>query len=665
MRTIMSGLVCAALALLLAACGGGGGGGGGGSGSSGGGSSGGRPSSSSSGSGSGNALPIANAGADQAVTSGTTVTLNGTTSSDPDGTVLTYLWLQTVGPNVSVSNGATSQPTFVAPVVATPTAITFNLIVSDGAGGQSAPDLVTITVNPPLAGTGNVTGRVTYGRVPFATSGANPGLDYGNATQRPARNIVVNALAAGTNTVIATTTTNDSGDYSLVVTNNTSITLRIDARLYRNNAASVWNVHVSNGGGPTPYSYTDNVTFDSSAGTPRDFAIPTGINASGNATGTRASGPFAALDTIYQGILTVVAVAPNTVFPDLVVDWGAQDDGTFFDPGQQRIALLSDLSSDTDEFDQHVVAHEFGHYIEHNFSRADSIGGSHGLGDKLDPRVAFGEGLGYAFAAIVLNDPVARDSYFNGMQVSGSFNVETNPSSTPPGSPSGNFGSWASESSVWAILWDIYDSAADAGDNVALGFGPIWQVLAGEQRTTSSFTTIFPFIAALKVGRTNAEVVAINSLVNAQNTVATSINAFATTETNVPTPLLAADILPVYSTITRGGGAVQVRSIVDAEGDTYNALGNRHFLRFTSNFTGQVTLSVSTSNPNAAEADPDFFVWRAGDLVVAGQDFGPTESQAMNVVSGQTYVIEAFECANGCSSDQGTPGNYTLTATIN
>ena len=41
----------------------------------------------------------------------------------------------------------------------------------------------------------------------------------------------------------------------------------------------------------------------------------------------------------------------------------------------EKIVLTAEVGTDTDEFDQHVIAHEFGHYIEHNFSRADNIGG--------------------------------------------------------------------------------------------------------------------------------------------------------------------------------------------------------------------------------------------------------------------------------------------------
>ena len=139
---------------------------------------------------------------------------------------------------------------------------------------------------------------------------------------------------------------------------------------------------------------------------------------------------------------------------------------------------------------------------------------------------AFGEGFGYAFAAMVLDNPNARDSFVdNGTLRSGGFNIEDNPPA--PNDPTG---CWCSESSVWAILYDIYDTAADAGDTLALGFGPIWDVLVGEQRTTPAFTSIFTFITALKAGQP-ASVTGINSLVSAQNIV-TNTNAFGTTETN-------------------------------------------------------------------------------------------------------------------------------------
>ena len=78
------------------------------------------------------------------------------------------------------------------------------------------------------------------------------------------------------------------------------------------------------------------------------------------------------------------------------------------------IYILGDftaLGGDTDEFDQSVIAHEFGHYVEDRFGRSDSIGGDHGgSATLLDLRVAFGEGWGNAFSGMVLGDPIYRDS---------------------------------------------------------------------------------------------------------------------------------------------------------------------------------------------------------------------------------------------------------------
>ena len=90
-----------------------------------------------------NKPPIANSGSDQSVTEGTTVTLDGTGSSDPDGQQLTYSWTAPSG--VILSSTSASKPTFVAPSVTTPTAFTFLLVVNDGVANSPA-DQVTITV---------------------------------------------------------------------------------------------------------------------------------------------------------------------------------------------------------------------------------------------------------------------------------------------------------------------------------------------------------------------------------------------------------------------------------------------------------------------------------------------------------------------------------------
>jgi iron transport multicopper oxidase len=95
---------------------------------------------------------VANAGANQSVTSDGTVTLNGSGSSASNGDALTYDWTQIAGPTVTLSSLSAVQPTFVAPTVTTSTALTFNLIVSDGSLSSTAAT-VTITVVPASSGT--------------------------------------------------------------------------------------------------------------------------------------------------------------------------------------------------------------------------------------------------------------------------------------------------------------------------------------------------------------------------------------------------------------------------------------------------------------------------------------------------------------------------------
>ena len=89
--------------------------------------------------------PTAEAGPDQAVVGGDTVTLDGSSSSDPGGAIATWQWRHVSGPTVTLVSATTAMSTFTAPN--TGGDIVFELKVTDSGGNESPPDTVTITVD--------------------------------------------------------------------------------------------------------------------------------------------------------------------------------------------------------------------------------------------------------------------------------------------------------------------------------------------------------------------------------------------------------------------------------------------------------------------------------------------------------------------------------------
>jgi chitinase len=92
-----------------------------------------------------NQAPDADAGQNQIVYEGASVTLDGSGSSDADGTIAGYQWVQTGGAGISIYNAAHAQASFTAPVVGlNGETLAFRLTVTDDDGSSS---VATMTVN--------------------------------------------------------------------------------------------------------------------------------------------------------------------------------------------------------------------------------------------------------------------------------------------------------------------------------------------------------------------------------------------------------------------------------------------------------------------------------------------------------------------------------------
>lgn len=527
-------------------------------------------------------------------------------------------------------------------------------LTCEGPGG-SVSKTVGVTAEPLPADTVLVQGRITFDRIPFAST-VGQGLDPNNPIKSPARHVVVQALDGST--VLDQTVTDIDGQYALAVPTNTMVVVRARAEMVQSGSPS-WNFRVLNNTGPgtnDPLYVLDSDPDDSGTkNTTRNLHAPTGWNGATYA-GERAAAPFAILDTVFQAKRLILSAEPTATFSALNLFWSVDnrpaptlcpDEGniitTFYQgfddvddcsprqPLPRGIYILGDFANgggDTDEFDQHIIAHELGHYYEDRFSRSDSIGGPHSAGDRLDLRVAFGEGWGNAFSSMSVDDPVYRDSQL-GVSDDFGFDAEAD-SDLAEG--------WFSESSITEILWDLYDSGSEPGDLVALGFGPIHKVMRTGQASTDAATSIYSFAAALRE-EVSAVAGAIDTLL--ENEGIFGSGEFGEGETNDGDDDLA---LPVYRDISLNTPLTDV--CTHATGGSSNKLGNRSLLRFVNDAPRIVSIQATgaASRPGSLPAgDPDVFVHRRGVTLAAGLSTGQTEQLSAIQLAAGTYIIEVYD----------------------
>jgi hypothetical protein len=531
-----------------------------------------------------------------------------------------------------------------------------------GSSGDPAPTPATVTL----------TGQVTFDFVPAV---AGRGLDYGATAPRPARGITVELLENGVASV--STATDTTGRYSFVVPADTDVALRVRAEMLRVGAPS-WDFRVvDNVSGDALYVLAGTTFNTGAANLTRNLHAPSGWTGAAY-TDTRSAAPFAILDVVYDAVELVVSAAPTTTFPPLVLHWspqnvpvagsGAGQIGTSRYITATGVFLLGAADQDTDEYDRHIIAHELGHYLEHRFSRSDSIAGPHTLTDQLDMRLAFGEAWGSAFAAMATRQAIYVDAHGAGQARAFSFDLEQSPSRVNP-----NPG-WFNEESLQSLLFDFYDNGRDVPpgaftvDDLALGFAPIWAVITSEQRTTRAVTSVFSFVDALKRARP-ADQSLIDSLTTSQR-IAAVTDAYGTGQTNYGLPTrrtpvdVARDFHAVFDSVSVGGTLPSVCSLDDytsALTGAENKLASRRFVRFTVTNPGAHTITVRAIPPLNAAADPDLRLYVGGGQVIES-DGAPSAQCAVaapqecletftpTLAAGE-HVLELYEWTNTNRTD--------------
>ncbi len=508
-----------------------------------------------------------------------------------------------------------------------PLVFSFSLLILQactGSSGDSSDEFSTLSCKLGSGSNVTISGKATYDRVGLQASGA---LDFDNISTMPVRGVVVQAIC---NTAIAETTTDANGNYSLSIPANTqNVFIRVKAQMLQSGSPG-WDVAVSSSSSSSELIYSmDGGLFNSgSNASTRNLHAPTGWNGSSYAS-TRTAAPFAILDTVYESMQFVLSVAPSLQFPALDLKWGPTNtSGTNY--SNSLINVLGS-TADTDEFDAHVIAHEWGHYFQDMFSRDESIGGPHSLNRILDIRVAFSEGFGNAFSAMVTGDPIYKDSQSVSLGTGFSINLESNSCFND---------GWYNECTVQSVLYDFFDTAADTNDVFTLGFTPIYNVLTTDMVASDSLTSLFSFINGFKL-QSGVAPAAVDTLLADQSITTSIADDYGTGIDEAG--YLGFSITPVY--LNEGvDDTFPITLCTLGENGGYNGLGVTRFARFTVPANTTYTFSAVKNGGETNSTDPDVYIRYKGELVGYGETFTTdSETFAVNLETGKEYVLELME----------------------
>src|SRR3954454_2799678 len=118
---------------------------------------------------------------------------------------------------------------------AAPLALASLLLAACGGGGGGGTPPASVTIS----------GRITFDRIGFETTLGN-GLNPTAPVESPARQVTVQAIDASSNAVLATTTTDTNGDYSVSVPSSRNLFIRARAEMAKTGSAPTWNFSVHN-----------------------------------------------------------------------------------------------------------------------------------------------------------------------------------------------------------------------------------------------------------------------------------------------------------------------------------------------------------------------------------------------------------------------------------
>ncbi|MCE3009587.1 MAG: hypothetical protein LW875_03120 [Proteobacteria bacterium] len=326
-------------------------------------------------------------------------------------------------------------------------------------------------------------------------------------------------------------------------------TIKINSRAHNSTyKVSVLNSPVSN----VPYSLTGTFTVSAS-----DTTVNIGTLTADSSSPQVLSGAF---NILYQVYLSNKYLRANTTCSGCTTFTVADTVQIFWQPGlspgayygqpstgisffsasdsgdlKRGIYILGGLNgdincTDTDHFDNSVIIHEYGHFLEERYSGSDSPGGSHNGNFIIDPRLAWSEGWANFLQAAVQGgiryiDSVGNNSCSGGAAVGVNFNLETSQGSDDQmpqsGTPTPILGEGIyRELSVSRVLLDTIQNSG--APDVGAGFAPVWRAFSdssvGLAQSSVNFRNMGKFNSLLYPLLTSGQQTAFDSLISSTGT---------------------------------------------------------------------------------------------------------------------------------------------------
>lgn len=339
---------------------------------------------------------------------------------------------------------------------------------------------------------------------------------------------------------------------------------------------------------------------------------------------------------------------------------------SFYEPGQSKLYICGGIqgnvdSSDTDHFDDSVILHEYGHFLEDRHSRSDSPGGSHNGDFIIDARLAWSEGWANFLQSAVrqhfgdASKEMYIDTYghkvssgdFSGYGINVKFKLDADLNlggssvvrDIPTYTSEGVFREMGIARTLYKLLSSSYESSKVGG---SVPFGRMWTAFTNISSSNQLLANFATFAANLKSTlTTNSEWASRTS----------AITAIYSEERQPASTIEYGSVLSQSGSACPTSMNTSVNSYYGSEWRS-NQLRSNDF--YSIYYNGSSQLIVELEKTSVDSLDIDLFIYKNS---YSYQESSSTKSNSSLVLSSQTRNSITKETLNF----SGLPaGNYVI-----